>query len=108
MRKILTEISPTGVQHNAYTDGDELVLEEFTPTSIEAAVLQDAAQIRNDLSSNKKASFRHAATVPVQIYQAWRREWREKWADTYTWKTFFVMKLNSVDWKNLRTLAGKL
>ena len=41
--------------------------------------------------------------IPINTYQAWKKEWREHYSEVFTWQTFEVMKLNSRDNAKLRT-----
>jgi hypothetical protein len=79
-----------------------MTLIEHTPSRIENEILDTNARLRS-LHQRRGAQFQHAARVPVNTYMAWKKEWREKWSDTYTWPTFEIMKLNSRDNCNLRT-----
>ena len=108
MKHFLDDISPTGVHHKIHVSDDELITEEFTPTAVEKALLDNAKHLRDDLAPNRHAAFRHAAHIPINTYMGWKKEWKEKWADTYSWSTFEVMKINSSDWKNLRTGVKRL
>ena len=78
-----------------------MLLIEHTPTRIESDILDECARKRSLQQFGK--NFQHAATIPINTYQAWKKEWREHWADKYSWSTFEVMKLNSRDNCNLRT-----
>lgn len=104
MSKLLLDVSPTGVQHFAQVDddGDTLTLVEHTPTIVEQHILDECAKKRS-LSQVRGRNFQHAAQIPINTYQAWKKEWREKYADKWTWQTFEVMKLNSRDNCKLRT-----
>ena len=103
-QRFLLDVSPTGVQHAVDIDpsGDSMTMIEHTPTSIENEILDDCARLRG-LAQVKGRNFQHAARIPVNTYNAWKREWREHWADKYSWPTFEVMKLNSRDNCKLRT-----
>ncbi len=54
---------------------------------------------RQNLGSN----FRHVGSIPVTIFHEWRKEWRNKYAKDWTWKTYLAMKMNSRDYSQLRT-----
>ena len=103
-KKILLDRSPTGVEHYAYIDhdGDELTLVEHTPTRIESEILDACARARS-VAQSKGRAFQLAAHVPINTWNAWRKEWAEHYADTFTWQTFEAMKLNSRENANLRT-----
>ena len=103
-KRLLLDVSPTGVQHFAQVEdeGDTLILVEHTPTRIENEILDSCSRLRR-LHQTKGRALQHAARIPINTYQAWRKEWREKYADVFTWQTFEVMKLNSRDNEKLRT-----
>lgn len=96
--------SPTGVQHSVEIDhdGDGFTLIEFTPDSVEKEILDSCAQLRS-LHQNSKSHFKHAGRVPIGLHAIWKKEWREKYRETWTWQTFLAMKLNSREYEHLRT-----
>lgn len=106
-RKILLDVSETGVQHSVEIDhdGDGFYAVEHTPSSVEAEILNECARLRS-LHQTKGRAFAHAAKIPINTYQMWKKEWREHYAELFTWQTFEVMKLNSRDNCNLRTGMG--
>lgn len=103
-QKLLLDVSPTGVQHSVEIDhsGDGFYAVEHTPTSVEDKILDDCARLRS-LHQTKGRRFQHAAMIPINTYQAWKKEWREHYSEVFTWQTFEVMKLNSRDNAKLRT-----
>ena len=104
MRKILLDVSPTGVQHYAHVSDDELITEEFTPTAVENLILDGNAELRNHGIVNKKSMFRHAARIPINTYYGWKKKYRtEGYAKTMTWGEFEIMMLNSRDHGKLLT-----
>ena len=102
-RKIHLETSPTGVQHSVEidSDGDGFYAVEHTPSSVENEILDECSRLR--ALHQRGRVFQHAAKIPINTYMAWKKEWREHYSDVFTWQTFEVMKLNSRDFKNLRT-----
>jgi len=104
-KRFLLDVSPTGVEHYADidNDGDTLTLIEHTPTRIENAILDSCALLRSMHQRKTRGGLQHAARTPINTWLAWKKEWREKYRDTYTWPTFEVMKLNSRDNSKLRT-----
>lgn len=103
-QRFLLDVAPTGVQHYVDIDpgGDALTLIEHTPSSIESVILDDCARKRSLVQSCGRA-FQHAAQIPINTYQAWKKEWRQQYRQTMTWPEFEIMKLNSRDNCNLRT-----
>lgn len=96
--------SVTGVQHSVEidNDGNGFTTVEFTPSKVENEILDSCAKLRG-IQQNSKGGLRHAARVPIGLHQQWRKEWEEKYRDTWEWMTFKVMKLNSREFQNLRT-----
>jgi len=103
-KRLLLDVSPTGVRHEVEIDhdGDVLTLIEHTPTLVEKSILDSNAQLRS-LHQRKGAALQHAARIPINTYNAWRKEWAAGPYKTVTWQQFEVAKLNSRDFSNLRT-----
>ena len=103
-KRFLLQVSPTGVIHEAHinADGNELIVSEHTPTRIENEILDHCHKLRG-LVQNRRSSFQHAATIPIQQHTRWKQEWRAKYAQVMTWQTFLASKLNSRDFEYLRT-----
>lgn len=104
-KRLLLDVSPTGVQHHVAFEDGQLFTVEHTPTRIESDII-DTCKAMRSLDQRRSVNIQHAARIPINTYMAWKKEWREKWADTYTWPTFEVMKLNSRDNCQLRTGKG--
>lgn len=104
MQSFLLDVSPTGVQHKAHisADGDELILEEYTPTAVEKEILDSCAAMRS-VAQTKGRGMQLAARTPINTWMAWRKEWREKYSKDWSWATFESMKLNSREYSNFRT-----
>ena len=103
-KRLQREVSPTGVIHSIEidNDGNGFTAFEFTPDSVEQVILDDCAAMRS-LHQNSRSNFRLAAKVPINTHAGWKKEWREKYSDTWTWPTFLAMKLNSRENSHLRT-----
>lgn len=101
-KKILLDVSPTGVRHEVVFEDDAMYTVEHTPGHIENEILDSCARLRS-LHQPKGRLMQHAARTPINTWQAWRKEWKEKYSDTMTWPQFEVMKLNSRDNSKLRT-----
>lgn len=80
---------------------------EHTPTSIESAILDDCARMRS--LHQRKSAFQHAARIPINTYNQWKREWHAhvRGGGSLNWSQFEVMKLNSRDNCKLRTGMGR-
>lgn len=103
-KRLLLDVSPTGVRHEVEidSDGDELTLIEHTPTLVEREILDGNARLRT-LHQRKGAQLQHAARIPINTYNQWRKEWMAGPCKTISWAQFEVSKLNSRDNCNLRT-----
>ncbi len=104
-KKLLLDVSPTGVEHYAQIedDGDTLLTVEHTPTRIENEILDSCAQLRG--LHQKRGGLQHAARIPINTYNQWRKEWEaeRRRGSQITWPQFEVAKLNSRDFGRLRT-----
>lgn len=103
-KRLLHELSPTGVEHwvELDSDGGGFTAVEFTSTEIEKHILDDCARMR-DLHQNKGSGLRLAARVPIGLHAIWKKEWRQHHRDRTPWPQFLAMKINSSEFKNLRT-----
>ena len=102
-QRFLLDVSPTGVQHSVEIDpdGDSITMIEHTPTLVEDSILAENAQMRG-LAQTRGNQFQLAARIPINTYNAWKKEWRDHYSDKFTWPQFEVMKLNSRDNSKLR------
>lgn len=103
-KKLLFERSATGVEHHVEIDpdGDVLTTVEHTPTSVEQSIMDSCHDLRG-MPQNRRANMRHVARIPINTYNAWKKEWREQYSDKLTWQQFEVMKLNDPNNARLRT-----
>lgn len=91
--------------HNGVTEtvvhfeGDQMITEEVQDV---APVLEANRRILQ-LEQSRHSPMRLAASIPIIVYEQWKREFREKYSDVWTWKTYLAMKLNSRDSSKLRT-----
>lgn len=104
MSRRLISRSPTGVEHYVHTHGDELVTEEFTSTEVEQEVVEHVRTVGTPPPS--PAGFQYAGSIPIGIYQAWRKEWKA--APHETWQKFLVKRLNSAEYRYLRAGGKRL
>ena len=76
---------------------------------VNAAILDENAHWRSTESdrihNNAPGSpeGRKIASIPITMWQNWRREWKAHHADQWTWQTFELMKLADPDNANLLT-----
>lgn len=106
-KRILLDVSPTGVQHQVDVDEDGFYAIEHTPTSVENVILDECSRLRG-LYQNPRSNFKFAGKVPINTHAAWKKEWRMKYSDTVTWPTFLAQKMNNRDHGKLKVLDGNL
>ena len=97
------EISQTFLE----TEDDQLIVTQHQPAWVNQAVLDQNAIDRSQ-GVNTMALGRHAARIPTGLRDMWRKEWQRGHADKWKWTTFLTMKLNSSDYKHLRTGVNQL
>lgn len=101
-QKLLLDVAPTGVQHSIDTDEDGFYAVEHTPTIVEDEILDECAKLRG-LHQTGTGNLKLAAKVPILLYYQWKKEWREKYSDTWSWPVFETMKINNRDHEKMRT-----
>lgn len=106
-KRILLDVSPTGVEHHVDVDEDGFTYIEHTPTWVDNEILDNCSKLRG-LHQNSRSAFKFAGQVPINTHAAWKKEWREKYSDTVTWPTFLAQKMNSRDNSKLNILDIKL
>lgn len=85
-------------------DDDELISTDvMSGRNVQSILDTNAAFRAQGRRPNKNAHGRLAASIPIPVYTEWRKQWREKYRDDWTWKTFLTMKLNSRDYSHLKT-----
>lgn len=106
-----TVLSNNGVTTETfYSDGDSFVIERVQDV---APILEYNKQ-RAAEGHNKKAAFRHAASVPVEIWDQWMREFKTQRGYDYGTakpeekRKFTISKLNDGDNELFRTWKGRL
>lgn len=100
-KRILLDISPTGVEHSVDVDENGFTYAEHQPDHLEQAILDECAAARS--LHQRKSNFQLAARVPIVTHAMWKKEWREHHKDSVTWPQFLAAKLNSRDNCKLRT-----
>lgn len=103
-------ISNSGlIQTRLHVDDDEIITEDVMPARVVGRILDENTRLRNlGRNPNPRAHGRLAARIPLPIYHNWRREWRQKYAQDWTWQTFLAMKINDRDWAKLKTNERRL
>lgn len=91
-----------------HVDDNEMIIEERTHEWAVRAILDHNKKVLSAGLHNKQAHGRLAATIPTVTYLKWRKEWKERHRDKWEWDTFLAMRLNSNEWKFLRTSEGKI
>lgn len=87
-----------------HEEGGALITEEVQ----DCTAIVDHAQRLRSLPTNSRAHMKPAATIPLVIYHNWKKEWRAKYRQSWTWQTYLVMKINSRDYSKLRTSDMRL
>jgi len=86
-----------------------LYMEDRQTARANQAILDNNARFRaQGRHPNRQAHGRLAASIPITVYQGWRKEWERGHKDKWTWKTFLTMKLNSRDYSFLKTNEMRL
>ena len=106
-KRLLLEVSPTGVQHFVEVDEDGFTYQEHQSNDVERGIIDECQKLRG-LHQNRQSNFRLAAKIPLVTHQLWKKEWREKYSDTWTWQTFLAMKINSGEYSKLDILEKSL
>lgn len=106
-KRILLEVSPTGIHHEVDVDEDGFWYNEHTPTAVENVILDNCSRLRA-LHQNPRSNFKFAGQIPLGVHAAWKKEWRQKYADQVTWPTFLAQKMNSRENSKLNILDQKL
>ena len=104
-KRLLLDVSPTGVRHEVEIDhdGNSMTVIEHTPTLVETEILDGNARLRS-LHQRRGGGLQHAARIPINTYNQWRQEWRDSGAyKSVSWSQFEITKLNSRDNCKLRT-----
>ena len=104
-KRLLLDVSPTGIRHEVEVDddGDGFTYIEHTPGRVESDILDSCQELRGLYQSRGRA-LQHAARIPLNTYNMWKQEWRESGAyKTVSWPQFEVAKLNSRDNSKMRT-----
>jgi len=98
-------MSSFSLGHNGVTEtlvhfeGDQMITEEVQDVEL----ILTANQRLRSIQQSKRNAMRLAASVPLVDYTRWKREWKQYHANTWTWQTYLVMKLNSRDYSQFRT-----
>lgn len=92
----------------AHFDDNELIIEERMSEQVVKDILDHNQKVRSAGLRNRNAHGRLAASIPIGLYNKWRKEWRERGRDNWEWRTFLAMKLNSREWAFLKTIEGNI
>lgn len=106
-KRILLDVSPTGIQHTVDVDENGFTYEEHQTTADEQVILDECHTLRG-LVQNKQSNFRFAGKIPLVTHAIWKKEWREKHSDTVTWPTYLAIQMNNRDHGKLKVLDGNL
>ena len=108
MKKLMEKQLWNGNRTRVFSDGNELVAEDVKPAGQVQAILDSNAELRNHAVINKQARGRLVARIPDTMHREWKKEWKNKYAQDWTWKTYLSMKLNSRENSYLKLINGKI
>ena len=99
------KLSDNGAVENivSFNDDGEMVMRDVMSSARVEAVLDGNAHLRNHGIRNPKAHGRHAARIPITMWHEWRKEWKARHSDKWTWQTYLAGKLADPDYALLRT-----
>lgn len=93
-----------GTETVVHVDDDELITRDVMSGRNVQSILDRNHDARSlGRKPNPQAQGRLAASIPIPVYTEWRKEWRTKYRQDWTWKTYLSMKLNSRDFAYLKT-----
>lgn len=84
-------------------EDDQLILQDVMTAKGVQNILDQNKAASNNRMHNPHSQGRLAASIPTPMYYAWKKEWRDKHQDKWSWKTFLVSRINSPEFKFLRT-----
>lgn len=99
----------TGSQTRIGFEDDLMVTEEIMPAKSVQAILDHAQRMRSaELPKMRLGGY--AGTIPTPLRHEWRKEWKahKVGGGSLDWGEFLVMKMNSPEFKLLRTQDKKL
>ena len=98
-----------GTQTQIHVDDNEIITTDVQTARANQAIIDRNQRLRAlGKTPNRAAHGRIAASIPITVYQTWRKEWQTTHRDTWTWKTYLSMKLNSRDYSYLKTREGTI
>lgn len=106
-KRILLDVSPTGVKHEVEVDEDGFTYNEHQSNAVESVILDECARLRG-LAQNRRSNFKFAGKIPLVTHALWKKEWRETASDSMTWPTFLAIKMNNRDNSKLNILDQSL
>ena len=98
-----------GVDNYAFYDEPEnsLICTDFQSGDVIQDILDENAVWRREERETEgqpgKAQGRKIASIPITVWQNWRRDWMERWSDTFLWQTYELIRLHHPDNKALLT-----
>lgn len=87
-----------------WISGDEI----HTIQTMDAQPILDQNQRVRNAGAGPKRSMHHVATIDLVTHHNWKKEWRQKYADKWEWKTYLAMKLRDRDYSKFRTSDMKI
>lgn len=98
-----------GTETIVHVDDDEMITRDVMPGKSVQSILDRNADFRKQgRRPNRTAHGRLAASIPIPLYMEWKKEWRTKYRQDWTWQTFLTMKINNRDYSFLKTNEMRL
>lgn len=79
-----------------------------TIETMDAQPILDQNQRLRSAGVAHRKGMRHVATIDRITYHNWRKEWKQRHADKWEWKTWLAMKLRDRDYSKFRTSDMKI
>lgn len=99
--------SVDGVNTYHWYDHDAKKTHIRTENTNTSALLDYATKQRNAASDNWKGDMHHVASIPVEVWEQWWKEFGGNPGAKENWPKL-AAKLNSKDWCKLRTKEGRV
>jgi hypothetical protein len=104
MKKIALEQGAHGTSTEIWIGDNEII----TVEKANAKPLLDQNQRLRNAGVHRKGGMRPVASVDVVTFHNWKKEWRERHSDKWTWQTYLAAKLNDRDYSKFRTQDSRI
>ena len=103
------QLSDNGVVQNIVdvNDDGEIIARDHMSAARVDEILKGNHNMREHLTQNKKAGGQLIASIPLTVYENWKKTWSTKWRDVFAWDTYLAAKLQDPDNALLLTSTKK-